>query len=679
MYRAFGQNVAQKYRIPCFLAQICLEVFLRLGSRIEANRMNNLGYSFENKSLGGGKPSLELFKKKNSCPQPQFGGLTGALQDRHWVSPETFQKALGVSSTPYIGKLPPVFVALMKEFQESPKQVYQALDELAPILRGLRCNEGVFQFQVGRSQTPITLQFLGNGSFGSVYQLSFKDQVFALKVYHKLDKVSSHGTFGESSTGLYLGKRPMKDIAQFYFGNPKEGWGVYELVTKDMRSHSRSGQSIESLSLSLGDAHSKNKINGIRVDYGGISSKDVIIRDFDDYKKAMASQDPTIQAKAASNIWGLPVRFEKEAFQMAMATNNPAAQVNAASNISYLLLKYYRKEAFQMAMDTNNPTVQANAAYNISSLPEDFRKEAFQMAMDTNNPTVQANAASNIYSLPEDFRKEAFQMLMDTNNPIVRANAASNISSLPEDFRKEAFQMAMDTNNPTVQANAASMISSLPNEFIKEAFQMAMDINNPTVQINAASMILSLPNEFIKEALQMAMDTNNPTVQINAASNVSNLPDEFRKEAFQMLMDTNNPTVQANAASNISSLPEDFRKEAFQMAMDTNNSTVQASAASNVSNLPDEFRKEAFQMAMNTNHPIVQVEAASSINHLPEDFKKEAFYLAIATKDPAVLASVASVLSTLPNDFRKEALGLYVHAMAYEHQGLKIVQDLRLQ
>ncbi|MBY0405962.1 MAG: hypothetical protein K2X66_18815, partial [Cyanobacteria bacterium] len=401
--------------------------------------------------------SPEPFRKKTSSPQLQFAGVTGALQDRHWVSPETFQKALGGSSTPYIGKLPRGFVQLMKESQESPKQIYQALDELIPILRGLKSEEGVFQFKIGRSPTLITLQFIGKGSYGSVYNLSFKDQAFALKVYHDLNEVACHGAIGESSTGLYLGKRPMKDIAQFYFGNPKAGWGVYELITKDMRTHSRSGQSIQSLPLTLGDEGSGNSINDIRVDYGGISLKDVTIRnfrDFGEYKKAMSSQDPTMQEKAAANIFELPVKFGKEAFQMAMATNSPSVQVNAASSIRYLL-QDFRKEAFQMLMATNNPAVQASAALSMSYLPEDFSKEAFQMAMATNNPTVQANATSKIFSLPNESRKEAFQMAIATNNSTVQANAALNVSSFPIDFRKEAFQMLMATNNPTVQANAA--------------------------------------------------------------------------------------------------------------------------------------------------------------------------------------------------------------------------------
>ncbi|MBY0405964.1 MAG: hypothetical protein K2X66_18825 [Cyanobacteria bacterium] len=491
----------------------------------EENGMKALGHSFEHKPCLGIQTSLNQPKACAPLAYLQFGGVTGTLQDRHWVSPESFQKVMGVSSTPYIGKLPPVFVQLMKETQESPKQIYQALDELIPILRGLKSEEGVFQFQIGRSQTPITLKFIGSGAFGSVYNLSFKDQHFALKVYHCNNLASSHGTFGESSTGLYLGKRPMKDIAQFYFGNPKAGWGVYELISKDMRSHSRSGQSIHSLPMILGDEHEDNNINDIRVDYGGLS-KGVRPKNFDDYKKAMAFKDPTVQALAASKIWTLPYEFREKAFQMAMDINHSTVQGKATSTI-WSLPDDIRKKAFQMAMDTNNPIVQAHVSSNISNLPENFRIGIFQMLMGTKDPTVQAQAAFNISKLPEDFRKEAFQMAMDTNNPTVQANAAFNISNLPEDFRKEAFQMAMDTNNPTVQANAASSIPSFSKDFRKQAFQMAMDTNNPTVQAQAASIIWSLPFEFRIEAFLMAKATKDPITQCNAQLCSYSLPEDF--------------------------------------------------------------------------------------------------------------------------------------------------------
>ncbi|MBY0402781.1 MAG: hypothetical protein K2X66_02705 [Cyanobacteria bacterium] len=539
--------------------------------------MNGLVYSFENKSFWGVKPSLELLKKKSSCPQPQFGGVTGTLQDRHWVSPETFQKALGVSSTPYIGKLPPVFVSLMKETQESPKQVFQALDELAPILRQLSVDEAAFTCRIGRSKKPLTLQYIGNGSYGTVYALTVKNQsmqnqTFALKVYHKLDQVTYHGTFGESSTGLYLGKRPMKDIAQFYFGNPKAGWGVYELITSDMRSNSRPGQSIHSLPLTLGDEGGGNSISDIRVDYGGILPKVIFpngveMRNLEDFKKIMACEGPAVQARATARIPWLSENSREEAFQLAIATPEPIVRESAAS-IIYSLPDYAINDAFQRAMATHEPRVQANAASKISYLPKDNILAAYQLVMDTQDPTVQASAASIIRDLPENFRKKAFQLAMETQKPTVQAGAASAIIWLPDDFRKEAYLLAMATQDPQVQESVASRIPCLPSDFRKEAFLLAMASKSLATQAGAASRIPSLPKDYRKEAFLLAMATQEPSVQASAISGVYWFPEDFKKEAFRLAIATKNPTVHTRVASVVSYLPKEFRKEAIGLYVD---------------------------------------------------------------------------------------------------------------
>jgi hypothetical protein len=356
-------------------------------------------------------PSYERSRKKaeGAHPNLRFSGTTWILEGRSWVSPDIFQKLLHVSATPYVGRCPSDFT---RSKQVSPQQVCQALDEIVPFLRGVRAlRDFCFEFHIGHSNKPMTLQYVDRGSFGTVYQLTFNHHPYALKVYHSNHQVATHGTFGESATGLYFSQKALKDISRYYFGNPQLGWGVYEFITPEMSVDQRKGKSINDFPVLLEDNKDKNHIHGIRVDYGGIckAQETPTIRNFDDYKLAMESKEPTVQLSAVSQIGSLPNELRKEAFQLAMESKKPTIQASAASQIGYLPFKF-RKEAFLMAMKTQEPTVQLNAASLIGSLPLEFKIEAFKIAIETQKPTILASAASQIESLPLKFRKEAVQI-----------------------------------------------------------------------------------------------------------------------------------------------------------------------------------------------------------------------------------------------------------------------------
>lgn len=260
---------------------------------------------------------------------PHFSGLTRSLQDRHWVSPETFQKLLDISSSSYVGRLPAPF---RQAVPENPKKVFLALDELAHLLRGVKKVEGVgLKIKIGKSKEPITLESINNGSFGTVYKLTVKDQSFALKIYHHADEADHYGTYGESATGLYFSKKEFKDLAKFHFGNPKAGWGVYEWIAPEMSAASRPGDSIQDYPVNLEDECEDNRLRGIRVDYGGITpeSKRPVFKELDGFRLAMASQDKTIQVSAAGHLFNLPEGLRQEAYQMAMSSRNPDVQAGS--------------------------------------------------------------------------------------------------------------------------------------------------------------------------------------------------------------------------------------------------------------------------------------------------------------------------------------------------------------
>lgn len=374
---------------------------------------------------------------------PSFSGVTGNLQGRHWVEPETFHKLLNVSSTPYIGKLPKDLVGLVPE---SPKQVYQALDELASLLLEIGGVDGVqLKFRIGGLKTPVFVQHIGGGGYGRVYRLIVDNQSFALKVYYpSADAISSYGIFGESATGIYFSKKRMKDLSRFCCGNPKVNWNLFEFIMEEMSSKLRKGKSIKDFNVVLFDDVPRNRINGILVDYGGIEKKlfgkqesttgdsnvssgsndssaseedsspqqePLILRNIADYKKVMATKNKTIQEDASCLISQLPLESRMEAYVIAMATSDPDIQAMAASRIDYFWEESQPlKSAFDIAMATNHPKVQSAAASRIHCLSKEFIKPAFCAAMATNHPDVQAIAASRILAFPDALKKEALQM-----------------------------------------------------------------------------------------------------------------------------------------------------------------------------------------------------------------------------------------------------------------------------
>ncbi len=525
----------------------------------------------------------------------RFGGVTGTLADRHWMSPKAFQNLLNIASTPYIGRLPD---ALRQAVEGSPKQVYQALDELAPLLRKLRnCDTDDLAFRIGPSNVPVTLHQIGSGSYGIVYRLTVNQQSFALKVYHHTTEVSTHGSYGESATGLYFSQQNLKDVARFHFGNPKAGWGVFELITSGMSVATRKGQSIKAFPVVLEDDRDVNRINGIRVDYGGIlkSSQRRERKKLGGYPQATVNPDSGIQASNPSRLYNLPQDERYEAFLKLMQSKQPFALLDAVSQIDNLP-EQWRYEAFNQAMHTGEQWVQAKAASKLFCLSPEFRVEAFRQAIQTTDIMVQANALSQLKCLPTEFRQEAFEWGIKTHIPALQSVVASEIYSLPEEFINTAFQRAMQTRDPLVQSNAALGISQLPPAFRHDAFEQAMQTEDPSLQEIAVSQLFSLPSEVIPTIYHRVMQTQNPMFQASAASQIGAYPWTFRQDAFQQAMKIQDPRVQASAASQISSLPPEDRQEAFEQALQTNNPDVQASAASQIYSFPKAFRPNAVQM-----------------------------------------------------------------------------------
>lgn len=582
--------------------------------------------------------------------RPHFSGLTKNLQNHLLLSPNAFHQLLSTASTPYVGKLPKVFC---QAAPHNPKIVYQALDELAPLLRSLP-KGGQVHLCLGEGKVPITLEYKGTGIRGKLYQLTLNQKHFALKVYHRTNLVGFHGAYGEIAAGLYFSKRQMKDIAQFHFGNPTAGWGVFEFIPPDMKASQRSGKSIREYPVSLWDDVASNYINGIRIDYGGITRAGC--EDPDDDIEGMQSIGTTPSRQEALSL----ITFDN--YKRAMASCDPERQIATLDALTFLSGSPGEKlQIFQLGMAAQSLKVRAAAAFAIRDLPEEVQKNAWLLAMQSKEEEVRIEAACTISRLPENFQKEAYIMAMNTQNPKVQRQASTQIDSIPRDYRKEAFLLAFNTRLPEVQAGAAGKINSLPVEFRAEAYKMSLNTGISEVQTAAASQIDTLPPESQPDLYRQTHALQDTKCRKALIERINKLSEAVQKEAYRLALDTKDATqaptqdhgqdleIQKIAIQNFRFLPMDFREEAYRLAITLKNPTLQTCAAKTIPDCPPQFQREAYRLAMKTGVLEVQAAAASKIRKLSEPLRKEAFLLALNTQAPIVQTS--ALQSVEMNDY----------------------------
>lgn len=482
----------------------------------------------------------------------RFSGATHQLQGRHWLSAESFYAVLAKSATPYVGRVPSPL--LKQVLPHSPKQIYQALDELAPVLRSLEAVHG--DFMLGEDQLPVAFQYVGQGSYGTVYRLTIGEQAYALKIYHDSGPDSLQdvlgGSYRENSLGVYLSKkrfntRRWRDISRFHFANPQAGWGVYEFVTKPVAP--RPGRSIESLPGIVKDRHRGNYIGGLRIDYGGIlayAHKQAAkvsasfwrpdIATLSDFESVFQHPNPHMQRQAVLQLQWLPGRQQLSAFEQVMASGKEPLQQEAASLI-HRLHRRNRLVAFEQAMQTQRLSVQLAAVSQLPKLPEP--QSAYQNGFRSPHSEVRAATVrhlSHVYSSPSA-RLAAFSEAMEMNVPIVQAAAASQIEWIPSRAQMEAGQQILQTGYPPAQEALAERLFwlSKPNRY--PLFLALLQTGHADVQRAAISQIRWLPRRLRGEALNQAMqEVQVPSLQAWAAAQIRWLPIALQDSALGQYM-----------------------------------------------------------------------------------------------------------------------------------------------
>lgn len=321
------------------------------------------------------RPCVRFGKQANSITAKQFANYAQSLGQVKPVSPEQLEAFLAGQSTTQLGELPKAIQALNPD---NPDKIWQALDKLALDLRETDGKGKVYRARgvkppedrsINSLQKTASLKWLDEGGYGMAYTLHANNKTFVFKVFYYLDHKNMilydtsmlvNGNFFENARGLQYASQPVKNLAQYYCGNPKTGWIINELITPDMKPQTRPGPWMHEIGIRSTDP--KNNINNIIFEYGEINGGvdlDLLPKNMRWQAFVTALENPLSRPAAADDLFELPESLRKRAFDMAMT--HPEARKTASARITMLPAKD-RKAAFDTAMQYPETRVWALSA-----------------------------------------------------------------------------------------------------------------------------------------------------------------------------------------------------------------------------------------------------------------------------------------------------------------------------
>jgi hypothetical protein len=117
-------------------------------------------------------------------------------------------------------------------------------------------------------KNQLKIKPLGGGIAGNVFQLQVQDQDFALKVFTK--NRGSKNVYRESATGLFFTEQETQDLSKFYASNPLKNWTLMEFIPPNAVLAKRPGTPLSQQGVEISDDKAENRVQGIRVDHGGV-------------------------------------------------------------------------------------------------------------------------------------------------------------------------------------------------------------------------------------------------------------------------------------------------------------------------------------------------------------------------------------------------------------------------
>lgn len=218
---------------------------------------------------------------------------------------------LAKGNNPYMGDIPPTLKKFLKSLPN--KDILGILDQTASAIQKkcylhkqsarvrwyVRLNaffEMLWEkFHAWKNRhKKLPLNYIGAGDFGRVYKISTPEKEFAFKIFRTPEQVINQieanlpltndlppkskllfealalrAPYQEAANGFYFTARNTSDYSKLYLANPSKGWTLMEYINPG-KTKKRSGTSLREQGYFIQDDFPKNRINGIRVDHGGV-------------------------------------------------------------------------------------------------------------------------------------------------------------------------------------------------------------------------------------------------------------------------------------------------------------------------------------------------------------------------------------------------------------------------
>jgi len=240
-----------------------------------------------------------------------FQGLTNMLSKRVYENDDFIQKLTNIypNANSKIGSLPTKMLEIIKNKAGNKLQIGAIINDvqfsfggLADILRErvislsqleLKASD-FFTNEMKKNEiipqdASIKIKYIGEGSFGEVYRLIFRDKkrkrIFgdkALKVYYKGTQDNFSGVNAEGNSAFYIKKsigHPLTKVNLItpYFFNSKKGFALFEM-SNDSLDFPTKIINFKNLGLTHTDLHREsNFVKGRIVDFGDIKVQNPIL------------------------------------------------------------------------------------------------------------------------------------------------------------------------------------------------------------------------------------------------------------------------------------------------------------------------------------------------------------------------------------------------------------------